>query len=288
VNVPLIEFKEVTKRFNGRAVLDRINLQIYAGEVTTIIGLSGSGKSVLLKHIIGLLKPDAGTILFQGKNMADMTKMERMAGLSQISYMFQDNALFDSLTVHDNIALPLRETTNQGKEEIHRRVMARIEQTELSDAEFKYPSELSGGMQKRVALARALVTDPQIVLFDEPTSGQDPIRKNAILSMIVQYQKKFGFTAVLVSHEIPDVYFISNRILVLYDHTIVFQGTPEALEDFDHPFIREMLQSLEELQAELTGPHARRQFQMAHHAQMRKSDQQVECLPEWQRSTSPT
>jgi len=120
-----------------------------------------------------------------------------------MSYMFQDNALFDSMTVYENIALPLRETTKHGKAEIDRMVMTGIEQTELVDAADKFPSELSGGMQKRVALARALVIDPQIVLFDEPTSGQDPVRKNAILSMIAQYQRKFGFTAVLVSHEIP-------------------------------------------------------------------------------------
>ena len=133
-DTPLIEFQNVTKRFGDRTVLDRINLQIYAGEVTTIIGLSGSGKSVLLKHIIGLLKPDAGTILYRGKPVADMTKDEKAASVSQISYMFQDNALFDSLNVYDNIALPLRETTKLQKDEIQRRVMARIEQTELLDS----------------------------------------------------------------------------------------------------------------------------------------------------------
>ena len=184
--------------------------------------------------------------------------------------MFQGNALFDSMTVYENIALPLRETTNLDKTEIDRRVMARIEQTELGDAVHKYPSELSGGMQKRVALARALVTDPQIVLFDEPTTGQDPVRKNAILSMIAQYQRKFGFTAILVSHEIPDVYFISNRILALYDRKIVFQGTPEELEDFDHPFKDEVIHSLEGLQEELTGLYSRRQFKVRYRGQLKR------------------
>jgi phospholipid/cholesterol/gamma-HCH transport system ATP-binding protein len=265
---PLIEFKDVTKRFGSRTILDHVNLQIYAGQVTTIIGLSGSGKSVLLKHIIGLLQPDEGTILFQGEPMHKMKKSERLAKQAQISYMFQDNALFDSLTVYENIALPLRETTHLGKAEIDRRVMARIEQTELKDAAHKYPSEMSGGMQKRAALARALVTDPRIVLFDEPTSGQDPVRKNAILSMIAQYQRKFGFTAILVSHEIPDVYFISNRILALYDRAIVFQGSPEELEAFDHPFQDEVIRSLEGLQQELTGLYSQRQFKVMHHAQL--------------------
>jgi phospholipid/cholesterol/gamma-HCH transport system ATP-binding protein len=238
------------------------------GEVTTIIGLSGSGKSVLLKHIIGLLKPDEGTILFKGKPLNEMKKSESASNLTQISYMFQDNALFDSMTVYENIALPLRETTNLSKAEIDSRVLARIEQTELEDAAHKYPSELSGGMQKRAALARALVTDPRIVLFDEPTSGQDPVRKNAILGMIAQYQRKFGFTAILVSHEIPDVYFISNRILALYDRSIVFQGSPEELENFDHPFKDEVIRSLEGLQNELTGLYSKRQFKVMHHVQL--------------------
>ena len=267
---PLIEFKDVTKRFGPRTILDRVNLQIYEGQVTTIIGLSGSGKSVLLKHIIGLLKPDEGTILFKGKPLATMKKKEKATSLAQISYMFQDNALFDSMTVYENIALPLREKTNLKKAEIDQRVMARIEQSELGDAADKYPSELSGGMQKRAALARALVTDPKIVLFDEPTSGQDPVRKNAILSMIAQYQRKFGFTAVLVSHEIPDVYFISNRILALYDRAIVFQGTPEELEKFDHPFKDEVIHSLEGLQKELTGLYSKRQFKVLYHVQLKR------------------
>jgi phospholipid/cholesterol/gamma-HCH transport system ATP-binding protein len=268
MDTPLIEFKDVTKRFGKRTVLDHVNLQIYEGQVTTIIGLSGSGKSVMLKHIIGLLKPDEGTILFRGKPLSEMKKSEKASSLHQISYMFQGNALFDSMTIYDNIALPLRETTNLKKAEIDRMVMARVEQTELSEAVNRYPSELSGGMQKRAALARALITDPQIVLFDEPTSGQDPVRKNAILSMIAQYQRELNFTAILVSHEIPDVYFISNRILALYDKTIVFQGTPEELGNFDHPFNDEVIRSLEGLQKELTGFYSRRQFKVLHHAQL--------------------
>jgi phospholipid/cholesterol/gamma-HCH transport system ATP-binding protein len=269
MDTPLIEFKDVTKRFGTLTVLERVNLKIYEGEITTIIGLSGGGKSVLLKHIIGLMKPDEGTILFRDKPIAQMQKGEISDSLARMSYMFQDNALFDSMTVYENIALPLRETTNLSKAEIDRRVLARIEQTELSNAADKYPSELSGGMQKRAALARALITDPLIVLFDEPTSGQDPVRKNAILSMIAQYQKKFGFTAIMVSHEIPDVYFISNRILALYDRKIVFQGTPEELEDFDHPFKDEVIRSMEGLRDTLTGLHSKRQFNVMYHAQLK-------------------
>ncbi|MCX5835188.1 MAG: ATP-binding cassette domain-containing protein [Deltaproteobacteria bacterium] len=270
MDTPLIEFKDVTKRFGSRTVLDRVNLQIYEGQVTTIIGLSGSGKSVLIKHIIGLLKPNEGRILFRGKPLNEMDKDEMDECRAGMSYMFQDNALFDSMSVYENVALPLRETTNLDKAEIDRRVMARIEQTELGDAIHKYPSEISGGMQKRVALARALVTDPRIVLFDEPTSGQDPVRKNAILGRIAEYQRRFGFTAILVSHEIPDVYFISNRILALYQQKIVFQGTPEELEQFEHPFKDEVIQSLEGLQQELTSLYSKRQFKVRYYAQLKR------------------
>ena len=266
METPLIEFRNVSKHFGDRTVLEDVDLRIYERQVTTIVGLSGSGKSVLLKHIVGLLRPDEGTILFRGRPVSTMKRKEVETVLGRISYMFQDNALFDSLTVQENIALPLRETTNLDKAEIDRRVMARIEQTELGEASRRYPSELSGGMQKRVALARALVTDPQIVLFDEPTSGQDPLRRNAILGMIAQYQKRLGFTAILVSHEIPDVFFISNRILVLYERRIAFQGSYKELEDFDHPLKDEVIGSMEGLQDEMADLYSRRQFKVLHHA----------------------
>jgi phospholipid/cholesterol/gamma-HCH transport system ATP-binding protein len=253
VETPLIEFREVTKRFDEKTVLDKINFEIYENQITTVIGKSGSGKSVLLKHIIGLLSPDEGSILFRGKPVGKMKKGEWNEYRSKISYMFQNNALFDSMTVFENIALPLRQTTKLKKKEIKQKVMSRIEQMELSEAARNYPSELSGGMQKRVALARALVTDPAIVLFDEPTTGQDPIRKNIILSLIAHYRKQFGFTAVLISHEIPDVFFISDRILLLWEGKIAFHGTYDELTRLRHPMIDEFLQSLDGLRDELTG-----------------------------------
>jgi len=230
--------------------------------------LSGTGKSVTLKHIIGMLKPDEGQILFRGKPIDKMSKTEWNEYIGQISYMFQNNALFDSLTVFENVAMPLKYTTKLKKKEIAEKAMARIEQTDLTEVADKYPSEISGGMQKRAALARALVTDPNIVLFDEPTTGQDPIRKNAILGMVAEYQKRFGFTALLISHEIPDVYFISNRIMALYDKKIVFQGTPEEFEAFDHPFRQELISSLESLQEELTGLYSRRQFKVRYQSDL--------------------
>jgi phospholipid/cholesterol/gamma-HCH transport system ATP-binding protein len=260
VETPLIELRDVTKRFGNQTVLDQVNLKIYENQITTIMGKSGAGKSVLLKHIIGLLSPDTGTIFFLGRPVAKVKRREWDRYRSQISYLFQNNALFDSMTVFDNIALPLRQTTNLSRKEIEQKVMARIEQTELAEAADKYPSELSGGMQKRVALARALVTDPKIVLFDEPTAGQDPIRKNAILSMIAHYRKKFGFTAILVSHDIPDVFFISDRIILLWEGRIAFQGTYEESTRLDDPMAKEFLRSLEGLQDELTGLLSRQMF----------------------------
>ncbi len=265
---PIIEFKGVSKSFGNRNILDRINFSIYEGEVTTLIGLSGTGKSVTLKHIIGMLKPDEGRIFFRGKPIDQMKKTQWNDYIGQISYMFQSNALFDSLTVFENVALPLKYTTKLKKKEIEQKAMARIEQTELTEVADKYSSEISGGMQKRVALARALVTDPNIVLFDEPTTGQDPIRKNAILGMVADYQKRFGFTALLISHEIPDVYFISNRILALYDRKIVFQGNPEDFESLDHPFRQELISSLESLGQELTGLYSRRQFKVRYQSDL--------------------
>ncbi|MBW1775734.1 MAG: ATP-binding cassette domain-containing protein [Deltaproteobacteria bacterium] len=259
---PLIEFKDVTKRFSERTILNRINLRIYEGQVTTIIGKSGTGKSVLLKHIIGLLKPDEGTILFRGKPIGKMTKPEWNEYTGQISYMFQNNALFDSMTVFENLAFPLRQTTTLSRKTIEERVMTRIAQIELSEVAHRYPSELSGGMQKRVALGRVLVTDPKIVLFDEPATGQDMIRRNAILGMIAEYQKKFGFTAVLISHDIPDVLFISNRLLILDRGKIVFQDSPDELDRIDLPFVKEFIESLEGFQEHLTGLKSKRAFKV--------------------------
>lgn len=256
----LIEFRNVTKRFGERTILDMVNLEVRDGEVSTIIGKSGTGKSVLLKHMIGLLAPSEGEILFRGRPVESMNRKELDEFRSQFSYCFQNNALFDSLTVFENIALPLQQTTRMSRKDIASKVRDRIDQLELSEVPHKYPSELSGGMQKRVALARALITDPKIVLFDEPTTGQDPIRKNAIFSMIVHNQKKFGFTTIMISHDIPDVFFISDRILVLYDGQIIFQGPYEEIDKLQHPMVDEFVKSLEHFQDELTGLYSKKTF----------------------------
>ncbi len=258
---PLIQLKDVTKRFGDRTILDRVNISLHEGETTTIIGKSGVGKSVTLKHIIGLLEPDDGEIRFAGRPLKDMNRHERRDMKGQFSYMFQNNALFDSMTVHDNIALPLIERNRVNKSDARRKVQLMIDQLELSEVVHQYPSQLSGGMQKRVALARALITKPKIILFDEPTTGLDPVRKNSVLGMIAHYRKQFGFTAIIVSHDIPDIFFISDRIAIIYDGRAIFQGSPFELETFDHPYTNEFVRSLVSLKDELTGLETKRSFE---------------------------
>lgn len=270
MNPPLIELRNVKKSFGSKVVLDGVNLTIEQGEVTTIIGKSGTGKSVMLKNIIGLMEPDEGTILFKGRDIKTMQPAERQDYYRQLSYMFQNNALFDSMTVYQNIAFPLEQTTHLSAEQIRIRVEEKMAQTDLTGVGNRFPSEISGGMQKRVAFSRALVTRPKIVLFDEPTTGQDIVRRNAILSMIAEYKKKFDFTAVVISHDIPDVLFISNRVLVLHEGKIVFQGTPLEMENFEHPFVDEFVESLEGFKEHLTGLHSKRSFNMRYSTTLSK------------------
>lgn len=241
MDTPLIQLENVTKYFGENRVLDGVNLDIYRGEITTVIGKSGEGKSVLLKHIIGLMKPDSGTIYFDGKTMLTRNRKEQRAFRDKFSYMFQDSALFDSMTVYDNIALPLREGTKQSSRQIREKVETRMDQLDISGIGGKFPGQLSGGMKKRVALARALVTDPEIVLFDEPTTGLDPIRKQSVHKMISGYQKRFGFTGVVVSHEIPDVFTISQRVAMLSEGKIIYAGDPQGIETSDDPLIQAFL-----------------------------------------------
>ncbi|MBI5062290.1 MAG: ATP-binding cassette domain-containing protein [Desulfatitalea sp.] len=236
--VPLIEFKAVHKAFGANQVLKGVDLTILGGQITTIIGKSGIGKSVLLKHIVGLLYPDRGRILFNGTALDEMAPAERQAIKSKCSYMFQGTALFDSMNVYENIALPLKEKRRFKSAAIRPKVMDKMAQLDIADIAASYPSQLSGGMKKRVAMARALVTEPEIILFDEPTTGLDPIRKKAAHQMISDYQSRFGFTAVMVSHEIPDVFFISQRIAMLEGGQIIFQGSCQEIQASDHPAIR--------------------------------------------------
>lgn len=243
---PFIQFIDVVKSFGQNRVMQGVNLSIFRQEITAVIGKSGCGKSVLLKHIIGLMTQDSGDILIDGQSLSQMDSHARKAFKHKMSYMFQDNALFDSMTVFDNIALPLTEKTRMPVNEIRDRVNARMEQLEIAGTAGKYPAQLSGGMRKRVALARALVTNPDVVLFDEPTTGLDPVRKNGVHDMILNYQRKFGFTGIMVSHEIPDVFQIAQRVAMLEKGKIVFQGSPEEILKTDITAVRDFINGHEE------------------------------------------
>ncbi len=238
---PLIQLENICKSFGSNHVLKGVNLSINEGEITTVIGKSGEGKSVLLKHIIGLVKPDTGNIYFEGKTLNQRDRKERDTLKRKFSYMFQDTALFDSMTVAENIALPLKEGTSTPDEKIKEEVRKRLEQLDIKGIEDKYSGQLSGGMKKRVALARALITNPSIVLFDEPTTGLDPIRKHAVHTMISNYQQQFGFTGIIVSHEIPEVFSISQKIAMLNEGEIIFEGTADEIQSDTSPAIQDFI-----------------------------------------------
>ena len=223
-----LKIRGLKKYFGDKCVLDGVDLDVVAGSVTTIIGKSGIGKSVLLKCIANILKADAGTIELDKQLIFNKSNFDQ-ASEPSFSYMFQNNALFDSLTAFDNVALPLREASNLGEMEIKKRTSSMLSNLELSDSANHFPGELSGGMKKRVALGRALITEPQMVLFDEPTTGLDPERKFSVFEMIADYSMRFDFTALLVSHDIPEVFEISDRVAWLEDGIIKFSGTPEKL-----------------------------------------------------------
>ena len=241
METPLIEFKDVYKAFDGNVVLKGVNLTILKGQVTAIIGKSGTGKSVLLKHIVGLLQPDSGQVLIDGQPLTGMDRIQQRQLKKRCSYMFQNNALFDSMTIYDNIALPLVERDRLRGESVRQRVQTKMAQLDIVDIERKYPSQLSGGMKKRVAMARALITEPEIVLFDEPTTGLDPIRKKAAYRMITDYQQRFGFTGVLVSHDIPDIFFISHQIAMLDEGQIIFEGGCREIQASQDPVVKEFV-----------------------------------------------
>ncbi|RMF92752.1 MAG: ABC transporter ATP-binding protein [Nitrospinota bacterium] len=237
----MIRIVELYKAFGTQEVLRGVNLTIPSQQITTLMGCSGCGKSVLLKHIIGLLKPDRGSILLDG---IDITKLRGRA-LNKVrerfSMLFQSAALFDSLTVFENVAFPLREKTHLSEETIAKQVEEKLEQVGLSGMENKYPAELSGGMKKRVGLARALITNPEIILFDEPTAGLDPVMGRTIHQLIYDTWEQIGFTAVIVSHEVPEVFEISHYVAMLYSGVIVESGPTAAIRNSTNPVVRQFI-----------------------------------------------
>lgn len=222
----LLEARRVNKSFADKVVLADVDLAVPAGSVVSIIGKSGVGKSVLLKCLAGLIEPDAGEILFEGNAITVSDRAARAAFRKRCSYLFQHNALLDSLTAIQNVALPLEQTPGTRRRDFIQKSRKVLALLELDEFRGKFPSELSGGMQKRLALARALVTEPQLVLFDEPTAGLDPIRRNAVFSMISRYQRELGFTAIVVTHDLPEALVVSDRVAFLDEGHIHFSGSP--------------------------------------------------------------
>jgi len=237
----MIALKGVTKSFGSQVVLNGVNLEIAKGMITTVIGPSGEGKSVLLKHMIGLMRPDSGSVTVDGEEISGLGRGGMNRVREKFGMLFQNAALFDSLTVFDNVAFPLQEKTSLTDAEIAQRVRDALLQVGLSGVDAKYPDQLSGGMKKRVGLARALLMNPRIILFDEPTTGLDPIICSAIHHMIKQTHAKFGYTAVVVSHEIPEVFDISDRVAVLYRGSIILSGTPEEIRNSPDPAVRQFI-----------------------------------------------
>ena len=238
----MIEIVDLHKSFGDNKVLDGVNLTISKGETTTIIGRSGVGKSVLLKHIIGLVKPDEGKILIDGEDIT-LYKNEKLVKLRQrFGMLFQGSALFDSMTVQENVGLGLREHTKLPEEEIREIVREKLRLVGLSGVENSKPAELSGGMKKRVGLARAIAMSPEYILYDEPTTGLDPIMADAINYLIIRMKNELNVTSIAVTHDIVSAYKISNRIAMIYEGKIIFVGSPEEVKNTDDPIVRQFVE----------------------------------------------
>ncbi|HHN64600.1 MAG TPA: ABC transporter ATP-binding protein [Nitrospirae bacterium] len=237
----MIEIIDLRKSFNGQEVLRGVTLTIHERELIAIIGRSGMGKSVLLKHLIGLHRPDSGRILIKGEDIMQVCLRDVCRLRERFGVLFQGGALFDSMTVYENVAFPLQEKTRFSKAEIRERVHHALEDVGLTGVDDKYPAELSGGMRKRVALARALITEPEIVLFDEPTTGLDPISLNAIHRLIIRTHRKYQFTGIVISHDIPQIFDIADRVAMLHDGKIIEVGLPEEIQRSENPIVKQFI-----------------------------------------------
>ncbi len=249
----MIRMENLYKSFGGLEVLKGISLQVERGEILALIGGSGHGKTVILKHVAGLIKPDRGNVYVNGKDVYGLRGDELEQLRSHLGFLFQSGALFSSLTVFDNVAFPLREKTRWGEQEIREKVLSVLEQVGLRGAEDKYPAQISGGMIKRTALARSLVRNPEIMLFDEPTTGLDPVIAHTILDLVKSVHETLRFTGIIVSHELSRVLQIVQKVAMLHDGVILFAGTPEQIVASEHPVVRQFV-----TEALKTFPGARR------------------------------
>ena len=247
----LIELRHIYKRFGWLEVLIDVNLQIEKGKCLVILGASGSGKSVMLKHIVGLLKPDRGEVWFSGQRIDILSERELMKVRERFGFLFQQGALFDSDNVATNVGFPLTEHTDKKPEEIAEIVNHKLRMVGLPDIGRKMPAELSGGQRKRVALARAIALDPEVILYDEPTTGLDPIRANVINELIVKLQNQLHVTSVVVTHDMNSALRVADRLVMLYEGKLIFDGTPDDIRNTKNNVVKRFVlgeASEEELQ----------------------------------------
>jgi phospholipid/cholesterol/gamma-HCH transport system ATP-binding protein len=242
----MIRIINLCKSFGEKKVLQGVNLEIQQGETMVIIGQSGSGKSVLIKHLIGILKPDSGEIYIDGVEITQLREEERQKISKKFGMLFQGSALFDSLTVEQNVSFGLERYTDCSQEEIKRIVRESLEQVGLRGVEYLMPYELSGGMKKRVGLARAIAYNPEIILYDEPSTGIDPIRADAINELINTMKRNMCVTSIVITHDMVSCYKVADRIAMLYDGKIIEIGTPEEIRESKNPFVQQFILGLSE------------------------------------------
>jgi len=238
----LIVLRDVHKSFNGIPVLRGVSLRIRAGQTFCVIGESGCGKTVLLKHIIGLIPPDEGQVLFDGNDLASASAKDMVKLRMRFGMVFQGGALFDSLTVGENVAFPLHEHAHLDEETVRRRVAEKLSLVGLAGIEDKRPAELSGGMKKRVALARAIALDPEVVLYDEPTTGLDPIMADVINELILRAHDRAKTTSIVVTHDMVSAYKVADHIVMLNEGRIIIDGTPEEIRNTDNALVRQFIE----------------------------------------------
>ena len=239
---PFIRYSDVFKSFGSNAVLRGVSLDVPAGKTVVILGGSGSGKSVLIKHTIGLLQPDSGQVLVDGVDITNMSEDQLIEPRKKVGMLFQNSALFDSMTVFENVAFALQEHTDWDRERIAARVHEVLGFVDLEDIDDQLPSDLSGGMRKRVALARAIALAPRALLYDEPTTGLDPITANSITRLIRSLQERLGMTSIVVTHDLHATFTVGDRIAFLYEGRILWQGTVDEARKSDEPRLRNFLE----------------------------------------------
>lgn len=237
----MIELNDIHKSFGGNDVLKGVSIKVEKGEILVLIGMSGYGKSVILKHVVGLLNPDKGTVFVDGHEMSRLKGRALSELRSRIGFLFQGGALFESMTVFENVAFPLKEKAGLDSSVIEKKVHNVLDQVGLNGSDSKYPSQLSGGMQKRAALARELIWEPEIMLFDEPTTGLDPIIGHAILNLIEEIHNRMHFTGIIITHELERVFKIVNKVAMLHEGVIIESSRPDAILASENPLVKQFL-----------------------------------------------